>query len=319
MSSILINDESIMIFNPKLAELLGLNESIILNHIHYWLERSNNVVEEKRWVYNSYGRWHEQIGFLSASTIKKAIKKLETMGIVLSGNFNKCKMDKTKWYTIAYDELEKFFENHKDRINGKGQSKITNGTIEGADDSSIGSKLPEDESNSDKAIPYNTPEITHSDDNDKRVFDRKSKGYLKKNEFLKKDDLRGIILFYSENIRLLGSYELEKLKYFAEEFKDSELIIFAIKQAIDANARNLRYIEKTLYNWKDNGIKNKSEAEAFIDSYRKYREGKGNGGRAGNHGKNKCCNSKNSPKDKWAGYKAPEPRVSTNEDFQGVI
>ncbi|MTK11260.1 MAG: DnaD domain protein [Clostridiaceae bacterium] len=319
MSSILINDESIMIFNPKLAELLGLNESIILNHIHYWLERSNNIVEEKRWVYNSYEQWHEQIGFLSTSTIKKAIKKLEAMGIVLSDNFNKCKMDKTKWYTIAYDNLEKFFEGHKDRINEKEQSKITNELMEGEDDSSIGSKLPEDESNSDKAIPYNTPEITHSDDNDNGFFDGKPKEDLKRSNFMRKDDLREIILFYSENIRLPGSYELERLKYFAEEFKDSELIIFAIEQAINANARNLRYIEKTLYNWKDNGIKNKSEAEAFIESYKKYREGNGNGGLAGNHGKNKCCNSKNSPKDKWTGYKAPEPKVSTNADFQGVI
>ncbi|WP_246517190.1 DnaD domain-containing protein [Clostridium aciditolerans] len=319
MSSILINDESIMIFNPKLAELLGLNESIILNHIHYWLERSNNIVEEKRWVYNSYEQWHEQIGFLSTSTIKKAIKKLEAMGIVLSGNFNKCKMDKTKWYTIAYDKLEKFFEGHKDRINEKEQSKITNEPMKGEEDSSIGSKLSEDESNSDKAIPYNTPEITHSDDNDNGFFDGKHKEDLKKSNFMRKDDLRGIILFYSENIRLPGSYELERLKYFAEEFKDSELIIFAMEQAINANARNLRYIEKTLYNWKDNGIKNKSEAEAFIENYKKYREGKGNGGLAGNYGKNKCCNSKNSPKDKWAGYKAPEPKVSANADFQGII
>lgn len=245
MSRILINDESIMIFNPRLAELLGLNESIILNHIHYWLERNSNIVEGKKRVYNSYEQWNKQIGFLSTSTIKKAIKKLEAMGIVLSGNFNKCKMDKTKWYTIAYDNLEKFFEGHKDRINEKEQSKITNEPMEGEDDSFIVSKLPRDESNSDKAIPYNTPEITHSDDNG--FFNGKHKENLKKSNFMRKDDLRGIILFYSENIRLPGSYELERLKYFAEEFKDSELIIFAMEQAINANARNLKYIEKTLY------------------------------------------------------------------------
>lgn len=307
MSSILINDESIMIFNPKLAQLLGLNESIVLNQIHYWLERSNNILEGRPWVYNSYEQWHKQIGFLSASTIKKAIKKLEAIGIVLSSNFNKCKMDKTKWYTIAYDKLEKFFEEHKDKFDEKEQSTVINDPMEGETDPSIGSKLPDDASNSDKLIPYNTTEITHSDDNDRDKLDRV--------------DLKKIIVFYSENIRLPGGYELERLKYFAEEFKDFELIIFAMEQAINANARNLRYIEKVLYNWKDNGIKSKAEAEAFMESYKKYREDCINGGFTGNHGKNKCCDSKDTQKSegKWSGYKPPEPKVSTNADFKGII
>lgn len=40
-------------------------------------------------------------------------------------------------------------------------------------------------------------------------------------------------------------------------------------------------------------IKNKAEAKAFMESYKKYRGDWGNGGFTGNHGKNKCCNSKN--------------------------
>lgn len=40
---------------------------------------------------------------------------------------------------------------------------------------------------------------------------------------------------------------------------------------IKSNARNLRYIEKVLYNWLDNGVKTKKDAESFTESYRKYK------------------------------------------------
>lgn len=42
-----------MVFHPKLAELLGLSESIVLSQIHYWLNKSNNLIDGKPWVYNN--------------------------------------------------------------------------------------------------------------------------------------------------------------------------------------------------------------------------------------------------------------------------
>ncbi|MCC3359150.1 hypothetical protein [Bacillus sp. REN16] len=49
----------------------------------------------------------EQIPFLSKSTIQRTILKLEDNGYLHSDNFNKLKIDKTKWYTILYENIEK--------------------------------------------------------------------------------------------------------------------------------------------------------------------------------------------------------------------
>ena len=43
--------------------------------------------------------------FWSESTIKRTIKSLEEQGYLLSANYNRLKMDKTKWYSIDYEKL----------------------------------------------------------------------------------------------------------------------------------------------------------------------------------------------------------------------
>ncbi|MCH5139064.1 primosomal replication protein N, partial [Clostridiaceae bacterium UIB06] len=115
MINILIKEDNLMVFQPKIAKLLGISEAIILNQIHYWLEKKKNIIDGRPWVYNTYENWQEQICFLSVSTIKKAIKKMESMGIVIAGNFNRSKVDKTKWYTIDYDVLGKLYEAENDK------------------------------------------------------------------------------------------------------------------------------------------------------------------------------------------------------------
>ena len=43
--------------------------------------------------------------------IKRALKNLEEKGIIITGNFNKLKMDRTKWYTIDYEKLDNLIDN----------------------------------------------------------------------------------------------------------------------------------------------------------------------------------------------------------------
>lgn len=107
----LLLDEYPLLVMPNLATKIGLNESIILQQIHYWLEinkkTNNNFKDGFYWSYNSYEKWQEQFPFWSLSTIKRTIKKLESYGLVISGNYNKMKIDRTKWYRIDYEMLEK--------------------------------------------------------------------------------------------------------------------------------------------------------------------------------------------------------------------
>lgn len=112
MSKLLIDQPPLQVL-PKLAVKLGLNEAIILQQLHYWLERSVNIREGRKWIYNDYSAWQEQFPFWSESTIKRTFLSLEKLGIVISKQFEKYTSDHTrrnrrKWYTIDYVKFAEF-------------------------------------------------------------------------------------------------------------------------------------------------------------------------------------------------------------------
>ena len=104
MSKLLIDDYPIQVL-PKLAEMIGLNEAIILQQIHYWLNTSKHNYDGKRWIYNSYPNWVKQFPFWSERTVKRTFSSLEKQDLLFVGNYNKAGFDKTKWYSINYKTL----------------------------------------------------------------------------------------------------------------------------------------------------------------------------------------------------------------------
>ena len=118
----LLLDEYPLIVLPSLAVALGLNEAIVLQQVHYLLQISKHVIEGRKWVYNSYPNWCLIFPFLSERTIKRTIYALEEQGILLSDCFNKLKLDKTKWYSIDYDQLDKVIAAKESLINNKTSS-----------------------------------------------------------------------------------------------------------------------------------------------------------------------------------------------------
>lgn len=106
VSNLLINEHPLMVL-PTLAAKIGLNEAIVLQQIHYWLDpRGNkNFREGRHWVYNSYKDWKKQFPFWSEVTLRRVIYSLESLGFLKSQEFKKEKGDKTKWYTIDYKKL----------------------------------------------------------------------------------------------------------------------------------------------------------------------------------------------------------------------
>jgi uncharacterized phage protein (TIGR02220 family) len=104
MSKLLISESPIMIL-PSLAVRIGVNEAVLLQQVHYWLVKSSHVKEGRTWIYNTYRDWQEQLPFWSESTIKRAVKSLEERGLLLTANWNKSKLDNTKWYSIDYQQL----------------------------------------------------------------------------------------------------------------------------------------------------------------------------------------------------------------------
>jgi hypothetical protein len=103
----LLMDEVPLFVLPHLAETIGLKEAIILQQLHYWLLKSRHFFDGKPWIYNTIDQWHEQFPFLSVNTIRRTLKGMEKAEYIQTGNFNKKRYDKTRWYTINYDRLPK--------------------------------------------------------------------------------------------------------------------------------------------------------------------------------------------------------------------
>lgn len=114
MSKLLINEQPLQVL-PSLANIIGLNEAIILQQLHFFLRISRNKIGGRSWVYNTINDWQAEFSFWSVKTVQRTIDNLEKSGLVVSTDkFNKMKMDKTKWYTIDYQKLSEILpENEK--------------------------------------------------------------------------------------------------------------------------------------------------------------------------------------------------------------
>lgn len=109
MSNLLL-DERPLIVLPNLAAMLNsLDEAVILQQIHYWIEKRQNYREGRYWVYNSMENWMQQFPWIkSRTTLTRYFNNLEKKGLLITGNYNKAGFDKTKWYTIDYSTLSDF-------------------------------------------------------------------------------------------------------------------------------------------------------------------------------------------------------------------
>lgn len=131
---LLINKDKVVMASVDLACVIGdCEEAIVLNQVSYWIERykeiNRNYRDGRFWVYNSYQKWHDDnFPFWHPSKIQRIFKSLENKGLLLSANLNSAGFDKTKWYTIDYEELQKMANDYesKNTLLENGQSLLEN-------------------------------------------------------------------------------------------------------------------------------------------------------------------------------------------------
>lgn len=105
----LLRQEYSLRFNPHLAEMIGLPKALMVTHLHTLIEVDGVERDERIWISQTYEQLHRQLPFWSLGTIKRTILSLEKEGLLISSNYNKWKMDKTKWYSIRYEDNETFW------------------------------------------------------------------------------------------------------------------------------------------------------------------------------------------------------------------
>jgi hypothetical protein len=95
-----------IVINPDLAVAIGLNEAIVLQQLHYWINDTTSGVmhEGRKWVYNTHEEWKQKsFDFYSVSTIKRTLASLVKAGIIDVARLSDDNRDRTNFYTINYD------------------------------------------------------------------------------------------------------------------------------------------------------------------------------------------------------------------------
>ena len=247
MSNLLLDDRPLVI-QPKLIELLGdPTEAIILQQIHYWLLKNMNIKDGYSWVYNSVKDWNKQFKWLSEPTLKRKFKSLEDKGLLITGNYNKAKFDRTKWYRIDYDALDEMihakYQNDttivSKRYNARYQNDTTN-TIEYTENNNI-----------DTTTTTDTTEI-------KIIYE-----------------------FWKSNIGSLSPYLYREIRTIYNDWKEvskqpKEMILESIKMAIEKDIKNINYIKTILKRWYDNRIYSLKDLEKDQEQFEKNKESKYN-------------------------------------------
>lgn len=243
MSKLLIDDYPIQVL-PKLAKEIGLNESIMLQQIHYWLNNSKHEKDGRKWIYNSYTSWQEQLDFWSVKTIQRSINKLEEKNLIIIGNYNKYKFDKTKWYTIDYEQVDLLMSNRT-----------------GHNDQTRGTDCPDDEVNvtcshevkMTKPIPETTKTTT---------------------EITAENNYPAAAQNYYENhIGMIKPIVLEDLQFYGEKFIEAdEIIKRAIDIAISRSAKNWGYVKAILRGWQQEGLETLEQVDDHEKGDKKNQE-----------------------------------------------
>lgn len=206
-NELFVDKSKTLIINTDLALVLGdLNEAIVLNQLNYWLginrKAGKNFIDDRYWVYNSYSDWKaKDFPYWSEKTIQRTFTRLENKGVVVSANYNKLGIDKTKWYTIDTEKLQELV----DEFNSD-EDKMTNRQDNMTDRQD---KMTCREGQGDRPLPEITTE------NIDRDYTTEIKYALSES----KDSSRGDIYAFSAE---KGGSKSDVIKNLAVEFADCE-------------------------------------------------------------------------------------------------
>jgi hypothetical protein len=91
---------------PDLAAEIGLDESIFLMQVSFWLKTGGKYIDNQWWTWQSIREMHEKaFKYWSISTINRIAKKLIDAGYLFEANYNDKKYDRTRWFALNVEML----------------------------------------------------------------------------------------------------------------------------------------------------------------------------------------------------------------------
>lgn len=139
-------------FNTEHAKLYGVNEAIMIKNFIFWISKNKaNKYQEhdnRTWTYNSTRAFRDLFTFWSVGQIKRILKSLVNQGVLVEGNYNKLKYDRTKWYAFVNENEFIKTEQTIEQKQSKHLSETTNGVVQSEQ------PIPDDKPTFNKNIYY---------------------------------------------------------------------------------------------------------------------------------------------------------------------
>lgn len=96
-------------FDTGVANHLGVNAAIVLNHIMYWLrinkKKGENQNEGRTWTFETNKEIADYFGYLTEKQVRNAIDVLVENGLLIKGHFHKNHFNRTNWYAVHDESL----------------------------------------------------------------------------------------------------------------------------------------------------------------------------------------------------------------------
>ncbi|MFS0821493.1 DnaD domain-containing protein [Bacillus sp. 1P02SD] len=271
MNGNLLIEERPLLIIPSLAKLIGLHESIILQQIHYWLKRTNHIQLDRKWVYFTYDDFTEQFPFFSKSTIRRLISNLENKGLLSSNHFNRLKIDRTKWYTINYENIENLKTIDPTQADGEilppvqnEQTMCSNQTDEllNLDSPCVHNEQTSCSHWTEDVLNLNTPLLESTSESTTKNTSETS--FSSKETHEKEDPFR----FFEQNgFGTIVGFIADKIKAWCTDLSD-DLVIEAMKLAVENSSKRWSYVEAILRDWVDKGYQTLDDVHAARLAYK---------------------------------------------------
>lgn len=96
-------------FSVEFADHYGIECALVIHHLQYWIEHNQalgrNFIEGRTWMYQTQKEIAAHFTYMSEDSVYRILKKLEDHEVIIKGNFNKSKFDKTTWYAFKNEEI----------------------------------------------------------------------------------------------------------------------------------------------------------------------------------------------------------------------
>jgi hypothetical protein len=92
-------------FDTDIASRYDIVTAIILDNLYFWIEKNRindyNFRDGRYWTYNTKKAMVEWFPYLNERQLDYALKKMVDEGLIIKGNYNENKYDRTLWYAIS--------------------------------------------------------------------------------------------------------------------------------------------------------------------------------------------------------------------------